>query len=175
MDPTMDPLMTREFSSASLPSAVAWAGAGSAVLAGLSNTLNQSIETILMNHWSVAVHWLTDVVPIAFTFFAVAAATLLSTAAAVSDSLHPHIRLVAIACLVVGIGFAMIAWFLPGPAWVTAWIDMIGRVVILVGIELAVFLILRAVWRKHWSADVERVRSLVIPSQIPRTDAEEAL
>ena len=162
--PMMDSLMTRYFSSLSLPAAVALTGAGSAILAGLTNTLSQSTEVIIMNHWSIAVHWLTDLVPIVVTFFVVLSATLLSTATAIYAPLRPYVRIGAVCCIVVGIGFDMVAWFLPGPVWVTSWIDMIGRVAILVGLELAVFLVVRAVWRKH---------SSVIPSQIPYTDAEE--
>ena len=156
--------MTRDFSSLPLPAAVALTGAGSAVLAGLTNTLSQSTEVIIMNNWSIAVHWLTDLVPIVVTFFVVLSATLLSTAAAIYAPLRPHVQFAAVGCLVVGIGLDMVAWFLSGPVWMTSWMDMIGRVAILIGLELVVFLVVRTVWRKH---------SSVIPSQIPYTDAEE--
>lgn len=122
---------------------ITWAGAASTILAGLANTLNQSSQNIIINHPSITVSWLMDLVPLVFTFFAVLAATLFSAAMVMAVSDRPKICLATIiACLPIGFGCALAAWYLPTSGWMTGWVDMLGRVILLIGIELAIALVI---------------------------------
>ena len=129
--------------------AIAVAGAGSAILAGFANVVNQSTDTIIMNHSSVAAYWLTALSPIVFTFLAVVSSTLLSTAIATVPSLRPRVPYIAVACVLLGIGLDMGAWYASGLVWLASWLDMVGRVAILIGVELAIILAILTVLDKH--------------------------
>jgi len=138
-------------SSPSPPAAsIVWTGAVSAVLAGFANVVSGLTDAIIMNHPSIAAYWLTDLAPLAFTFLVAVSATLFSTAIAVASSKRLPICLVTIiACVVVGIGVDVASWYFPAAVWVTSWIDMFGRVILVTGIELAILLVLVHMVRVH--------------------------
>ena len=159
--------MSQVFSLSSRPAVtIAWAGAMAAILAGLTSTLNGSIEIFIMNNWSVTVHWLTDVVPLVFTFFVVMSATLLSTAIASSLTgfLRAHVWLAPLACLVIGLCFDLGAWYMSGSTWAASWLSMLGRVGTFTAIESAIILAIVAVLRKHPLIDVENDAPVVADS-----------